>query len=214
MMSMVAEKSFFLLFSAGSVFLAVLCVVPCAYANAGIPVVTVQLPFMLSLLVPVIIIEAVLLKQVLALHWFPVTVISLRANLISTIIGCPIAWFLQLFSLLPISIFPVFHENEIMDGMNAYELLSLASFIPPFPEYEDKLFWLLPFGGLVGLLPAYFISVWLEYPFIRKQAHERKINPKRLMYRVNLFSYALLLGLWCLQLCFNLLQGDEVSLLS
>ncbi|MCI5123239.1 MAG: hypothetical protein D3925_01865 [Candidatus Electrothrix sp. AR5] len=62
-------------------------------------------------------------------------------------------------------------------------------------------------------LPAYFVSVWLESAFVRKQVQERKINPKRLMDRVNLFSYALLVSVWSLQLYFNLLQGDEVSLL-
>lgn len=34
------------------------------------------------------------------------------------------------------------------------------------------------------------------------------------MYRVNLFSYALLLGVWCLRLALNLLHGVEVNLLS
>ncbi|MCI5211709.1 MAG: hypothetical protein D3910_23670 [Candidatus Electrothrix sp. ATG2] len=69
------------------------------------------------------------------------------------------------------------------------------------------MFWLLPFGGIVGLLPAYFFSVWIEYPFIKKYALVRSCSPKRLMCRINLFSYALLVGVWCIQLYFNLKLG-------
>ncbi|XCN75371.1 MAG: hypothetical protein Q3M24_11775 [Candidatus Electrothrix aestuarii] len=193
--------------------LVVLLTASYSYANAGIPIVAVQLPFMLSLLVPVILIEAILLRESLSLHWFTATLISFKANLISTVLGCPIAWFLQFFASIPISAsLTAFYKNEILDRLS--DLVILASVILPFPAYEGKIFWLIPFGGIVGLLPAYFVTVWFEYPFIRKQAHERKVNPKRLMYRVNLFSYALLVGVWGLQLCFNLLQGDEVSLFS
>ena len=206
---MAAQKKPFLIFSAGC--LVVLLTASCSYANAGIPIVAVQLPFMLSLLVPVVLIEAILLRESLSLHWFTATLISFKANLISTVLGCPIAWFLQFFASVPVSAsLTAFYENEILERLS--DLVILASVILPFPEYEGKIFWLIPFGGIVGLLPAYFVSVWLESAFIRKQAQERKINPKRLMYRVNLFSYALLVGVWGLQLYFNLLQGDEVSL--
>ncbi|WP_339133826.1 MAG: hypothetical protein WGN25_13795 [Candidatus Electrothrix sp. GW3-4] len=167
---------------------------------------------MLSLLVPVILIEGILLSQALSLHWLTATFISLKANLTSTILGCPIAWFLQFATSFLVSIPALFYDNEMLEGLS--NLAILASFILPSPELEEKLFWLLPLCGIVGLGPAYLVSVWFEYPFICKQAQEKKINPKSLMYRVNLFSYALLLGVWCLRLALNLLHGVEVNLLS
>ncbi|MCI5121718.1 MAG: hypothetical protein D3908_11110 [Candidatus Electrothrix sp. AUS4] len=176
-----------------------------SYANVGIPMIAIQFPFMLSLLVPVVIIEAALLRQALELRWATATGISLKANLTSTILGCPLAWFLQILATIMLSGLAV--EKEILGGLNPYELLSASTFILPFPKYEGKLFWLIPFGGLVGLVPAYFVSVWFEYPFIRKHAHAKGINPKRLMCRVNLLSYALLSGIWLLRLYFNLLSG-------
>jgi len=153
---MAALKEPVLIFLVGC--LGVLLTASCSYANAGIPIVTLQIPFMLSLVVPVVFIEAVLLRQALDLHWFTVTIISLRANLTSTILGCPLAWFLQtpasilLSGLAATSGLAV--EKEILGGLNFNELLSLATFIPPFPKYEEKLFWLFPFGGLVGLVSA------------------------------------------------------------
>ena len=62
---MVIQKKSLLIFSAGC--LVVLLTVFCSYANAGIPIVTLQIPFMLSLVVPVVVIEGVLLRQALAL---------------------------------------------------------------------------------------------------------------------------------------------------
>lgn len=207
--SMAALKDLVLIFLAGC--LGVLLTASCSYANAGIPIIAIQLPFMLSLLVPVILIEAILLRESLSLHWFTAILISCKANLISTVLGCPVAWFLQFFaSVLASASLTALYKNEILERLS--KLVILASVILPFPEYEGKIFWLIPFGGIVGLPSAYFVSVWLESAFVRKQAHERKINPKRLMYRVNFFSYALLVGVWCLQLSFNLLQGDEVNL--
>ena len=206
---MAALKEPVLIFLVGC--LGVLLTASCSYANVGIPIVAIQLPFMLFLLVPVVFIEAALLRQALELRWVTATSISLKANLTSTILGCPLAWFLQILASILLSGLAATSglavEKEILDGLNFNELLSLASFIPPFPKYEEKLFWLFPFGGLVSLVPAYFVSVCLEYPFIRKQAHAKNINPKRLMYRVNLFSYALLFGIWFLRLYFNLLSA-------
>ncbi len=202
-----------LCFFIGVVCLVLLFTASSSYANAGIPIVTVQLPFMLSLLVPVVLIEAILLRQALALHWFTATLISFKANLISTILGCPIAWVLQFFVSIPVAIGieNFFAGNEHAERLS--DFLGMMVGVLPISGLEVELFWLLPLGGLVGLLPAYFVSVWFEYPFIRKQADEQGIHPKRLMYRVNIFSYALLLGVWCLQLYFNLLQGEEVALL-
>ena len=52
----------------------------CSYVNAGIPIVAIQLPFILALLVPIILIEAILLRESFSLHWFTAPLISFKAN--------------------------------------------------------------------------------------------------------------------------------------
>ena len=128
------------------------------------------------------------------LRWLTAIFISLKANLISTILGCPIAWFLQLLASIPvgIGIESFFAGNERAESLS--DFLGMMVVVLPSPGLEGELFWLLPLGGLVGLLPAYFVSVWFEYPFIGRQADKQGVHPKRLMYRVNIFSYALLFG--------------------
>ncbi|MCI5211710.1 MAG: hypothetical protein D3910_23675 [Candidatus Electrothrix sp. ATG2] len=107
----------------------------CSFANAGIPMVTVQLPFLIALVIPVIMIEAVLLRHYLGLSSGTATLISVRANLMSTVLGYPLSWMLHLLTVLIFSsLLSGFYEQNVLEGLNALDLFALSAFIPPVPE--------------------------------------------------------------------------------
>ncbi|MCI5208164.1 MAG: hypothetical protein D3910_05105 [Candidatus Electrothrix sp. ATG2] len=113
-------------------------------ANVGIPMVTVQLPFLIALLIPVVMIEAVLLRHHLGLGSRTAALISVRANLTSTVLGYPLSWVLHLLTALIVeTLLSGFYEQNVLAGLNALDLFALSAFIPPAQEYEEKMFWLL-----------------------------------------------------------------------
>jgi len=65
-------------------------------ADAGIPMIALTLPLMLILLIPVILIEAFLCKRWLRLTNWEAMKSNTVANLVSTIVGVPLAWAIML----------------------------------------------------------------------------------------------------------------------
>lgn len=65
-------------------------------ANAGVPMIALHLPAMIILLVPIVVVEALLARYMLAIPFSR----SLRgitwANILSTLVGLPITWGLML----------------------------------------------------------------------------------------------------------------------
>jgi hypothetical protein len=66
------------------------------YANMGIPMVCESLPTMVLALLPVAFVEAVILAAILGTEFRYTWGAALRANLWSTLLGIPIAWFVLL----------------------------------------------------------------------------------------------------------------------
>ena len=65
-------------------------------ADAGIPMIALTLPLMLILLIPVVVIEAFLCKRWLRLTNWDAMKSNAVANLVSTIVGVPLAWAIML----------------------------------------------------------------------------------------------------------------------
>lgn len=179
-----------------------------ACANVGIPMIALQLPLMVVLLLPVVIIEAVLLRHYLFSDFRSSLFVSIKANVFSTFIGFPIAWLLH-FVLGYLAAWPLisfFENHDRSDWLECFIFSLTASWIPPIEG--ERLFLTLPTAGLVSLLPAYFMSVWIESAFIKRYAFSMGLNPKNVMFRVNFFSYALLAGIWFIQLYFSITSKD------
>ncbi|MBY0369714.1 hypothetical protein K2X33_03445 [bacterium] len=169
--------------------LAVFALVPAvASANAGVPMIFLGLPFALIALIPICAIEVFYFQKT----WkFPAKKLAMPvvvANLVSTLIGYPLSWLMLLGLQLAVGGGSAWGLNTVWNKIAAFTLQA-AWLIP----YEGDLGWLIPAAGLVGLIPAYFLTVWFEYgvyrrfPFLAQQP-----NLKAKTWRANTLSYSLL----------------------
>jgi hypothetical protein len=77
-------------------------------ADIGVPMIFVQWPLMLFALVPVIAIEALVVCKGLTLPYGRAFAGSAKANVVSTLVGVPVAWglmlILELATALPLAV--------------------------------------------------------------------------------------------------------------
>ena len=138
-------------------------------ANAGIPMIVITFPLMLICLLPVIIIEAYILKKQLNISTKESIISSTIANSFSTIIGIPLTW--AALTLIPIlTSFLMFSlDLPIVLEKIAYITL-LSSWISVPYQYESDLIWIVPAATLFLFLPFFFAS-WKIESFIIKKIH-------------------------------------------
>lgn len=139
---------------------------PAAYANVGIPIVVVGVPFMLAHLLAVVLIETIVLKCLRKdlNTWQMLKQITL-ANLITTLIGYPIVGILE-------GLFPLI-------GLNIGWLL-------PFNNIE-KMHGYISIMMLISLVPCYFLSVYVEGQWLRKRLSNN--ISKKDIYLIHTASY-------------------------
>jgi hypothetical protein len=162
-----------------------------AFANAGVPMIFLVMPVMALSILPIIAIETFFYARNLALSVGEAGKVVTIGNLVSTVIGIPLAWGAMV--LLQI----------VTGGSGAYGISSFgekflavtwqsAWLIP----YEAELGWMIPVAGLVLLIPFFLVSWWSEYQVARRML--RGVEVKRLNETVrnaNLITYGLL-TLW------------------
>jgi hypothetical protein len=139
------------------------------HANAGAPMIFINLPLLTIVLIPIIAIEAFYIHKKLNASFRKSALSSLSANSLSTFIGYPIAWVLHL--VIECIVFLPFSHVEIKS--------------PPWPQFLEHFFiytfggaWLLPINDakpswvvlavISGMIPAYFISIYFEYIVLKK----------------------------------------------
>jgi len=195
------------------------------FANAGIPMIYLELPFMVTLLIPVIIFEACLLSKFLLVNTKESLILSGKANLISTLIGFPLSWLLSLLVELAFSVFPyliykfnleVVFESVYRNHELLFDILGLFVMAPWLAPIENKLYWMIPAAGFIGLIPAYFVTVLFEYKFLKSRIKCEAITIKSAIIKVNAYSYMFLALVWAGQMLYNVLtfkQGKDMILI-
>lgn len=169
-------------------FLSFLLLTKPAYADIGVPMIFVTLPYMVIGLIPIILIESYVLVKKLKIPFKQTIRISVIINIVSTIIGIPITWvFLVLFQM-------------VTGGGRSYGLqTSLQKFLavtwqsPWLIPYESDLNWMIPSATLVLLIPFFFASWFIEYRIaknILKQIWASIL--KKGIFAANLISYTIL----------------------
>lgn len=159
-----------------------------SYADAGIPLIILVYPAFSLMLPFIIVLEFYILKS----HLQPLAKNSLKAvivaNLTSTLLGYPLAWLIslayQLSTLFFLSLFP-----NIQNFSEEYFLYFTATaWLPPMDNVHP---WLFFFTLILGLIPAFYISVYSEYWIVKKILKDIK-NTKQLkdvVYTMNKYSY-------------------------
>lgn len=171
-------------------------IAPLASANAGIPMLFLAMPAFLLSLVPIIVIEAFYLSKSLRLAWGQSLKTASVANLVSTLVGIPLTWFL-------LAVIQLVTGGGVAYGLDSAlgRVLAVTWQAPWLLPYEGDLNWMLPIAGLVLLFPFFLVSWWSEYLVTKRM--NKALSPldiKRKVRNANLITYTLLtawpLGLW------------------
>lgn len=160
-----------------------------ALANAGVPMIFLSFPVMLFALIPIILIEARVLKKILEITYKKAIVPSGVVNLVTTIIGFPLSWGLLLgLELLTTSgsCGPGFSNI----GTSIVTVIIESAWICP---WENYLYWLIPVAFIISLIVAFFVSVLVEYLILKKIFKDfDKQKIKKGVWIANFVSYSFL----------------------
>jgi hypothetical protein len=131
-------------------------------ADAGIPMIALTFPLMLMLLIPVIVIEGLLCKKWLGLTNWEAMKSNAVSNLVSTLVGIPLAWAIMLG--LQFGAIASVEKSHFLDSNSplaiVVALLLNSAWIPPA---EGSNVWWIPAAILVLLVPFFFASYGIEY---------------------------------------------------
>ncbi len=183
-----------------------------ANADEGLPMLAIVWPMFWFAIIPIILIEWAVFKK---MHQdFPsgklLRVTSL-SNIISTIIGIPMAWLCLLLVEYNIpgsgSGFPAF------DGFWQFFLKLTAGVVWLLPDYGEfgspTYYWEIPLAFNVLLIPCFFMSYWIE-AFVSAALLKTKYqNIKKAVWKGNIYSYAFLLLLGLLFLLVNFVNERD-----
>ena len=168
-------------------------------ADAGIPMIFVQWPMMLCALIPIIIIEALLIRRWVPLSYGQAFKGTGIANVVSTVAGIPLTWIVLVLIEVAISI-PLSKTNYSPSPLfNAVIFPVTAAWIGPV-----RAEWIVSLAATTLLIPFFFASVWIEYWCCRPIWPEiEKTVIWRGVWRANVASYFLLLVMGCGWTLFN-----------
>lgn len=187
---------------AGPVMLAAVLASAPASANIGVPMIAVFLPPLWLSLLPVIVVEAWVVSRWLPLAPGRAFSGSAIGNFASTVIGVPLMWmFLAVFQLALAGT----ARGLSSIGARAYAVTVQAPWLIP---YEEDLKWMIPIALVVLAVPAYALSVLIEWrcllPFTDPHHRPRTL---RVVAAANAASYAALVVLFAIVL----IAGDRLN---
>lgn len=179
------------LFQVTWIFLFMITTAP-AHANIGLPMLVIVWPLFWFAFIPIVIIEyLVMIKTLNTNSRRSILNATCMANLCSTAIGLPIAWFFlvlieTVFSILKTAFsgLPEFWEK-------LWDITLGAAWLEP---YESEFYWMIPTACAVLFVPFYFMSAWVESKVVA--AYLEDPSPideiKNAVWEANRASYAFL----------------------
>ncbi len=171
------------------IFTALLTGLPAlAYANIGLPMIFITLPWMVLSLIPVIAVEGHICSRRLNLTAGKAIKVTTASNLTSTFIGIPVSWGI----LVALQMLTGGSGSQGIDTVLG-KLLAVTWQAPWLIPYEKELYWMVPSAGMVLMLPYFFASWLVEYQVSRRLLPDKdRRDVKRTVLYANLASYALL----------------------
>jgi hypothetical protein len=156
----------------------------------------IEVPFLVLALFPVALLEAEVYRKGLGLSARKALAGSLVANLCSTFLGIPVAWFVLVVADLAVG------------GGGAWgldtPLLRLAAVTVQAPwliPYEGEFYWMIPAASLFLMVPFFVASALTErYVLLQwwPEAERRKLTSR--VWLANLLSYGAMAGYWAWRL--------------
>jgi hypothetical protein len=158
-------------------------------ANAGVPMLFVQMPFLVMALPVVIAVEAWLCRRWLDVSWKQAWLSTGIANLLSTLAGFPILWIALVAVQMLLGGGGVPQVAE--PWYSVYSVTVQAAWLLPD---EERLYWMIPTAGIVLLIPAFFVTVLIERWVYRRTFREapRVVEVTSATWRMHFVTYGLL----------------------
>lgn len=164
------------------------------FANIGIPMIFPQVILMALALIPIVAVESWIIGRRLGTSQRETVGKVFAANLVTTIIGVPIAWGLMVGLILATDGGQVFGLTKGPIGSVIGFMINAAWLSP----HEDHLFWMIPAAATILLIPSFLISVPLERLVVKSFWSERDAGEiKGAVLMANVWSYVMLFLLGC-----------------
>jgi hypothetical protein len=173
-----------------------------ARADVGLPMIFLGFPFMLLAFVPVCLIEMLVFSRRMKVPFIKLGKPVVVANLVSTLVGYPLSWLLLLALELLTTRGKAFGLASLWSKVIAVVFQS-AWLVP----YENDLRWMVPAAGIVGLVPAFFLSIWIESKVLNRFSTPPTTFLPSDVRQANLQSYALLLLILFIYLGYEILRA-------
>ena len=176
------------------------------YADAGIPMFIVEVPIILTALIPIIITEIIVFSMTIKSNYKQIILGVSYANILSTLAGYPLTWFLRLILEMGVNIILLLLYIVGLDKIINLDFISNLLFsifgASWLGEISEKFYWSIPVSALFGLIPAFFVSIYIEHKTIKRFIKEDNPELKYLVIKANIISY-ILLGMFVFIYLFN-----------
>lgn len=157
-------------------------------ANVGVPMLFVQMPYLVMSLPLVIAIEAVLCRKWLAVSWGAAWKWTAAANLVSTLIGFPVVWGMMVGLQIVLG-----GALPSLGGLGDM-VLSVTLGAGWLAPYRDRMHWMIPVAGIVLLIPAFFMTVLVEGAIYRRvlAGSAGPVGVRAATWRMHVVTYGVL----------------------
>lgn len=172
-----------------------------ARADVGVPMIVLVWPASWLLLLLIVPIEAAVARRVLGVDQPKAWKMTGVANLVSSLAGIPITWFLLVILQLAAG-------GGTAPGIDTLQQKIYAVTVQSpwlIPYGGEDLQWMVPTATAVLCVPFFFMSVWIEYLTARRYfERDRRRDVLRWAWSANALSYGFLVGLLALDVMLNL----------
>lgn len=158
-------------------------------ANAGLPMIGVQMNILMAALIPVVLCEAFVFRSRLSRTTLQSLWGSLIANLISTFIGVPIAWMVMVLTEISI--------GYVAWGLDTplKRIAAVTIQAPWLVPYEEAIYWMVPTASLVLMFPFMFVSAVVESLVLYQLWPDMpRRDVRKSVYLANALTYAFLIA--------------------
>ena len=149
---------------------------------------------MIGALIPVIVIEAFVIRKRLVLWYARAFAGAAKANLVSTLVGVPLAWAIMLaveFATLYPTVLAAEKWHWRLDQSPVLYIFYVLGMAWTGPAAHSA--WPIALAATLLLIPTFFVSIRIERPLYRRFYTEQDtVSVDYACWFANLFSYALL----------------------
>jgi len=165
-----------------------------AHADVGLPMLAVMWPPAWLLLLAIVPVEGYFARRILSLDWRSALGLSLRANLVSTLVGIPLTWFVLLLvefgTGYAVYLLKVDEASVPSAVQRAVAITVLAPWLGPGDGLSA---WIVPAAAAYLCIPFFFASVLIE-----NRVALRRLGPletprvRKWSWYANGFSYSII----------------------